>query len=106
MTINCEQTAKNFCRKNNTPEPSPCLPIDEQESMATFTHSQRRWLVSFTLWPGKFVKPQAELPGWLYDMGRTICFLCSGDTCICQLSSTGAPTVVGHNRAKGHMGYL
>lgn len=112
MTINCKQTAKNFCRKNNTPEPSPCLPKDEQESMATFTCSQRGWLVSFTLWPGKvmpffkFVKPQAEVPGWLYGMGCTICILCSGNTCICQHPSTGAPAAVGQNKAKGQMGYL
>jgi len=54
----------------------------------------------------KFVKPQAELPGWLYGMGCTMCILCSGSTCICQHPSTGALTVAGHNKAKGHMGYL
>ena len=86
MTINCKQTAKNFCRKN-TPEPSLCLPKDEQESMANFTHSQRRWFVSFTVWWKvmavlKCVKPEAELPGWLYGVGCTMCILCSGNTCI------------------------
>lgn len=112
MTINCKRTAKNFCRKNNMPEPFSYIPKDEQECMATFTHSQRGWLVSFTLWPRKvmalfkFVKPQAEVPGWLYGMGCTTSILCSGNTCICQHPSTGAPTAVGQNKAKGQMGYL
>lgn len=54
----------------------------------------------------KFVKPQAELQGWLYGMGCTICILCRGNTCTCQHPSTGAPTIVRHDKAKGHMGYL
>jgi hypothetical protein len=53
-----------------------------------------------------FVKPQAELPGWLYGMGCTICIFCSGNTCICQYPSTRAQTPVGYNKAKGQMGYL
>jgi len=51
-----------------------------------------------------FVKPQAELPGWLYGMDCTI--FCSGNTCICQHPSTRAQAAVGYNKAKGQMGYL
>jgi hypothetical protein len=108
--INCKQTARNLCRKNNTPEPSLCLPKDEQESLATFTHSQRGWLFSFTVTRKSngslFVKPQAELPAWLYGMDCTICIFCSGNTCICQHPSTWAQIAVGYNKAKGQMGYL